>query len=140
MRATTGALSADRTTCTYPDGVRVVWDTALPTDPFQLDRFALTVFTSGGVKCARFVDTFENRMELTPEALGEGETIVSELHPGKKFHLHCPDQDFETNFDTLFTCTPPAFAPTDGFDVDPTSVSFSISSTSTVGQLVHCVR
>ena|SRR5687767_9514780 len=133
-RATPGTLAADRKTCSFPDGVRVVFDTPLPTDTFDLERLAFDV-EANGTRCARFVDTFANRMELT----AGGETVISELHPNRDFHLHCPDEDYETSFDTLFTCRPPAYAPTDGFDVTATSFMFSLSATTTPGVLFSCM-
>ena len=47
---------------------------------------------SGGAECASFVDTFMNRMELE----AGGELVVSELHPGGAFHLHCPDTTYSS--------------------------------------------
>src|SRR5262245_45751449 len=55
--AETGVLAADRSSCTFSDGSRVVFDKPLPTDTFDLDRFAFTI-EKDGATCASFVDTF----------------------------------------------------------------------------------
>lgn len=130
--AETGVLAADRASCTFSDGTRVVFDAPLPLDAIDLERFGFTIET-GGAECARFVDTFANRMELE----AGGISVVSELHPGGEFHLHCPDTTYAADFDLLFTCQPFS-APTDGFDVQPDLVTFSISSVTTPGELFRC--
>lgn len=129
----TGVLAADRASCSFSDGTRVVFDEPLPADNFGLERFAFTV-EKGGASCARFVDTFMNRMELQAGTLG----AVSELHPGGDFHLHCAGgPTYESDFDLLFTC-PAGTAPTDGFEVTPDSVTFWLSSVATPGELFRC--
>lgn len=128
-----GVLQPDRASCTFSDGTVVVFDTPLPNDTSDLERLGFTIETNG-VECARFVDTFENRMELT----ADGQTVVSELHSGQDFHLHCPDgTDYEAAFDLLFTC-PGGTAPTDGFSVTATQVEFYIVSVATPGPLFTC--
>jgi hypothetical protein len=132
-RATAATFAADRASCTFSDGVRVVFDEPLAMSTIELDRLAFSVEDGSG-ECARFVDTFENRMELT----GGGQTVAAQLRAGT-FTLQCPDGDFESPFDTLFDCAaigaPP---PTDGFDVTPTSFEFSLSAVTTPGQLFRC--
>jgi len=135
-RATPATLEADRGSCTFSDGVRVVFDAPLPDDTIDLEGLGFSVL-SGDQVCGRFVDTFQNRMELT----GGGRTVVSELHPGSEFHLHCPDEDFGSSFDRLFECAGQGIpAPTDGFDVTPTSFSFAVTSVTTPGELFRCER
>ena len=129
----TGVLAADRASCTFSDGTRVVFEDPLPLDSFDLERFAFTIET-GGAECASFVDTFMNRMELE----AGGARVVSELHGGSEFHLHCPDTSYASDFDLLFTCTTPYSAPTDGFSVEPDLVTFSISAVTTPGVLFSC--
>lgn len=133
-RATPAVMAADRGSCTFADGVVVEFDAPLPMDDLDFEGLGFTVLVDGS-PCGRFVDTFANRMELT----GSGATVVSELHPGSAFHLHCPGQDFETAFDTLFTCAGEGIpAPTDGFDVEPATFEFSITSVTTPGVLFRC--
>ncbi len=128
-----GVLAADRTSCTFADGTRVVFDEALPTDNLDLERLGFAI-EKDGVRCAHFLDTFANRMELE----AGGKTVVSELHPGGDFHLHCDGgPDYEAAFDLLFTC-PGGTAPTDGFTVDATTVSFTIVSVNSPGLLFTC--
>lgn len=128
-----GVLAADRASCLYADGTRIVFDTPLPVDSFDLERLAFTIET-GGAMCARFVDTFANRMELT----AGGGTVVSELHAGSTFHLHCDDgTTYSSSFELLFTC-PGGTAPTDGFSVEADLVTFSISAVTTPGELFRC--
>lgn len=135
-RGTPGTLSADRKTCTWPDGARVTFDTPLPNDTLELERLAFDVTGPDG--CAwRFVDTFENRMELTVD----GATEVSQLHPGGEFELACSDgTSYTADFDLLFTCQPPARAPTDGFEVTPTSFQFTLSAVDAPIPLFTCTR
>lgn len=127
-----GVLAADRASCTFSDGSRVVFEAPLPSDELDLERFAFTI-EKDGATCASFVDTFMNRMELE----GGGVRAVSELHGGGGFHLHCPDATYESSFDLLFTC-PGGTAPTDGFDIEPEYVMFLIVSVSTPGELFRC--
>ncbi len=135
-RETPGTLSADRSQCTWPDGAQVRFDSPLPTDPFDFERLAFAVTGPDG--CAwRFVDTFQNRMELTVD----GHTEVSQLHPDHQFELACSDgTSYEADFDLLFTCQPPARAPTDGFDVTPTSFQFTLSAVNAPTPLFTCVQ
>jgi hypothetical protein len=132
-QAQMGLMSTDRTSCLFANGTRIVFDTPLPMNNDGLENLAFTI-QRGTMDCARFVDTFGNRMELTTEA----GTVVSELHPGGEFHLHCPGgPDYESSFDLLFTCD--AFtAPTDGFMVTATSVQFTLVSVNTTSTLYTC--
>jgi hypothetical protein len=128
-----GVLAADRESCSWSDGTRVVFEGPLPSATQELERLAFTI-ERGGAECASFVDTFMNRMELRAGGLGAD----SELHAGGEFHLHCLDgTDYEADFGLLFTCAPYS-APTDGFEVTPTSVSFTISAVTTPGELFRC--
>lgn len=130
-----GALAADRASCTFSDGSRVVFDDGpLPLETFELERLAIT-FEKDGAECARFVDTFSNRMELE----AGGQFIVSELHAGSEFHLHCAeDETLAADFDLLFEC-PPFSGPTDGFLVEADRVEFTIVSVATPGVLFTCI-
>ena len=67
-----GLLSADRASCTFTDGSEVRFDSPLPESDWDLEEFAFTI-ERDGAPCARFVDTFANRMELT----GAGGTVVT---------------------------------------------------------------
>jgi hypothetical protein len=126
-------LSADRTTCTWPDGSHVTFDAPLPTDTSQLDHLTFDVT---GPNCSwHFTDTFMNRMELTVA----GKTEVSTLHPDHTFELLCDDgTSYETDFSTLFTCQAPARAPTDGFEATATGFSFTISAVNAPTPLFTC--
>lgn len=128
-----GTLRADRTGCDFANGGTVRFDQPLPMRTEDLDHLTFDVTGPG---CSwRFTDTFQNRMELTVGI----DTEVSELHPDDSFHLHCSGgTDYETSFDTLFTCQPPARPPTDGFEVTPTSFSFTISAVTVGTTLFTC--
>jgi hypothetical protein len=131
----TGVLAADRGSCTFDEGTVVVFDSPLPTDDWDLEELAFDV-ERDGEPCARFVDTFRNRMELTTE----GRMVVAELHAGSEFHVHCPGgPTYESSFSALFDCAaegaPP---PTDGFTVEPNVVEFMISSITTPGLIFTC--
>jgi hypothetical protein len=130
-----GVLAADRASCTFSDGTRVVFDSPLPTSTFDLEELALTIERDGAT-CARFVDTFQNRMELT----AGDDVVVSELHSGGEFHLHCGDgHTYEASFDHLFDCAGEgAPAPTDGFIVDPSQVQLTLASISTPTPIFRC--
>lgn len=128
-----GVLRADRAECSFADGTRVVFDAPLPNDAAGLEQLGFRVVRSDGTECARFLDTFANRMELT----AGGATVVSELHAGGDFHLHCPDTTYSTTFDTLFTCAP-GVGPTDGFELDGSHVQFAIISAATPAALFRC--
>jgi hypothetical protein len=129
-------LSADRTRCTWPDGAEVMFDTPLPNTTLDLERLAFDV--SGPDGCSwRFVDTFQNRMELTVD----GNTEVAQLHAGHQFELACSDgTSYEADFDLLFTCQPPARAPTDGFEVTPTMFQFTLSAVDAPVPLFTCTQ
>jgi hypothetical protein len=133
----TAIFSADRQSCTYGTS-QIHFDAPLPSSTIELEQLA---FDGTGPGCSwRFVDTFANRMELT---VGN-RTVVSELHPGGKFHLHCDNgTTYETDFDNLFKCagaTPPGPPPTDGFEVTPTSFQFSLSAVGIPRPLVNCAQ
>jgi hypothetical protein len=134
MHATPGTLSADRTSCTWSDGSRVMFDAPLPQSTTALGHLTFTVSAPG---CTwSFTDTFHNHMELT---VG-GRTEIAELQPDRTFDLRCDDgTTYSTSFDTLFTCQPPARAPTDGFDVEPTSVQFTLSAVNASTPLFTCM-
>jgi hypothetical protein len=135
MHETPGTLSADRTTCTWSDGTKVVFDAPLPDDTMQLDHLS---FTATGLNCSwSFTDTFMNKMILTVD----GRTEVSQLHPGGTFELACDDgASYETDVDNLFTCAGSGGRlPTDGYEVTPTSVSFTISAVNAPIPLFTCV-
>ena len=133
-RATPATLAADRASCTFSDGAQVVFDAPLPMTTMDLDHLSFTA-VAGGATCGVFVDTFMNRMELT----GGGKTVVSTLLPGSTFQLQCDGgPTYETSFDTLFTCRPPSVAPTDGFDLTATQLTFSLSAVTTPGTLFTC--
>lgn len=127
-----GTLASDRASCSFPDGTRILFEGPLPTDNFALERFAFTI-ERGGATCGSFVDTFMNRMEVSAGGL----SAVSQLHPDREFELSCGGDSYTTEFDTLFECA--QVAPTDGFEVTPTSVSFTIVSATTPGELFRCV-
>ncbi len=136
MHATPGTLSADRTQCTWSDGSKVTFDAPLPDDTAQLDHLS---FTATGPNCSwSFTDTFMNKMILTVD----GKTEVSQLHPDQTFELSCDNgTSYETDFDNLFTCAGSgARAPTDGFEVTPTSVSFTISAVNAPVPLFTCTQ
>jgi len=135
MRAAPAMLSADRSKCTWPDGSQITFDTPLPTTTTDLERLA---FDATGPGCSwRFVDTFMNRMELTVD----GETEVSQLHPNRTFELACSNgTSYEADFDLLFTCQPPARAPTDGFEVTATSFQFTLSAVNAPIPLFTCTQ
>jgi hypothetical protein len=134
-RATPAMLSADRTRCTWPDGSQITFESPLPTDTSQLERLA---FDATGPGCAwHFVDTFHNRMELTVD----GDTEVAELRPDHTFALGCSDgTTYEADFDLLFTCQPPARAPTDGFEVTATTFEFTLSAVGAPFPLFTCTQ
>jgi len=132
MHATPGMLSADRTSCTWGDGTTVHFDAPLPASTAELDHLTFDVTGPG---CSwSFTDTFHNRMELTVGL----KTEVAELENGT-FRLTCDDgTSYETKFDTLFTCAAPARAPTDGFEVDASSIQFTISAVGAPTPLFTC--
>jgi hypothetical protein len=135
-----GLLSADRTSCTFSGGARVVFDAPLPTDDFgltNLDELGVTLERSDGTTCARFVDTHENRQELT----AGGDVVVTELHSGTTFHLHCGDgHTYETSFDSLIACASDGTTPlpSGGVTVTPESVDFRVASVATPDTIFRC--
>nr|HEX4315434.1 hypothetical protein [Kofleriaceae bacterium] len=134
LRASPAALASDRASCGYADGTTIVFDAPLPTDDTALDHLSFTVVAADGSTCASFTDTFANELELS--AAGRP-TVISELHPDQTFELDCGDgHTFSTTFGTLLTC--PADAPTDGYQVDATSVTFTLVSSATAGPLFTC--
>ncbi|HEY1555342.1 MAG TPA: hypothetical protein VGF94_10965 [Kofleriaceae bacterium] len=134
MHATPGALGADRTSCTWSDGSKVMFDAPLPQTTPELDHLAFTVTAPG---CTwSFDDTFQNHLELTVGS----KTEVAELQPNNTFELQCDDgTDYTTSFNTLFTCQLPARPPTDGFDVEPTSFQFTLSAVNAPTPLFTCM-
>ncbi len=98
----------------------------------DLERFGFTIETDGS-RCARFLDTFANRLELE----AGGHSVVSQLHPGHKFELDCGDKSYTADYGLLFECASGS-QPTDGFEVAPDLVYFMIISVSTPGELFRC--
>jgi hypothetical protein len=130
--ADTGVLEAGRAVCSFTDGTRIVFDDPLPNDTMDLERFGFTIETDGS-DCARFLDTFANRLELE----AGGYSVVSQLHPGHKFELDCGDKSYTSDYDLLFECASGS-QPVDGFEVTPDLVYFTIISVSTPGELFRC--
>lgn len=126
-----GVLAPDRASCTFPDGVRVVFEPALPVSGLDLDHVAVTVLASGGDECGRFVDTGMNRQELT----AGGETVTGELRGGE-FHLRCGDDELSTSFDALLQCPPPL--PSAGLQLTSTGVTFIAASAATPMPVFRC--
>jgi hypothetical protein len=130
--AQSGVLAADRASCSFADGTQVVFDDALPTDIMDLETFGFTIESSDGSKCASFLDTFQNRMELE----GGGKKVISQLRA--KFELICDGgKTYRSDFDLLFECAAGS-QPTDGFDVTADTVYFMIISVTTPGELFRC--
>lgn len=132
-----GVLASDRLSCSYSDGTLITFDEALPqrTDEVRnLDSLGFTVL-SGGTQCARFVDTLNNRLEIE----AGGASAVGELLGGE-FTLSCGDgSSFSTEFGTLFDCEGNGVtAPTDGFQVEPSSFEFFIRADVTSGRMFRC--
>jgi len=126
-----GVLDTGRDQCSFSNGAMVRFDAPLPETTDDLESFAFTI-EHDGETCGRFVDTFENRMELEAGSW----SVVSELR--SSFELDCGDgESYATDFSALFDCMA-GTQPTDGFAVTPTGVSFSIASTSTPGELFSC--
>ena len=132
-RATPAKLSADRTTCTWDDGSKVVFDAPLPADTIDLDHLT---FDASGAGCSwHFTDTFHNDMLLTVN----GKTEESTLHPDHTFELACDDgNSYTADFDLLFTCAAPAAPPTDGFSIDTTGVTFTLDAVNLSRPLFTC--
>jgi hypothetical protein len=129
----TAVLATDRASCSFADGTRIVFDDVLPDDTMDLERLGFTIEKDGST-CARFLDTFENRMELE----GGDHSAVSQLHPGGRFELRCGNgKSYTSDFQLLFECAP-GTQPTDGFSVTTDLVTFSILSVSTPGELFRC--
>jgi hypothetical protein len=130
--ADSGVLAADRASCSFSDGTQVVFDDPLPNDIMDLESFGFTIEKSDGSKCASFLDTFENRMELE----AGGNKVISQLRA--KFELICGDgKTYRSDFDLLFECAAGS-QPTDGFEVTPDLVYFMIISVTTPGELFRC--
>lgn len=127
-----GVLNEDRTVCTFLDGSRVLFDEPLPLRSDELEWLAFTI-ESDGATCARFVDTFSNRMELE---VGSNKA-VAERH--NAFRLTCQDEGvtYQIDSDGLFACEA-GTQPTDAFVVQPDRVTVSIYSVSTPGTLFVC--
>jgi hypothetical protein len=132
MRTQPGLFSADRTTCEWSDGTMVTFDAPLPTQTSALDHLSFDVT---GPACSwSFTDTFHNHMELT---VGD-KTETASLSNGT-FTLACDDgTDYSTAFNNLFKCLPTP-APTDGFELSSTMVSFTISAVNAPTPLFTCM-
>ena len=132
-------FESDRRSCGFSDGTRVVFDETLPQfveDISQELEDLGFIIEKDGETCGRFVDRLENRMEMEAGEL----SAVAELHSNRDFHVHCGDgSTLSANFDRIFDCAAEGIpGPTDGFDLEPTFVSFSISSVTTPGELFRC--
>jgi hypothetical protein len=131
--AETGVLAADRSSCSFTNGARVLFDDPLPDYTEDLERFAFTIEKDDS-SCARFVDTFQNRLELE----AGGISATGQLHAGSRFVLSCGDgKSYEADFGLLFECAA-GTQPTDGFSVAPDLVTFMIIAVTTPGELFRC--
>jgi hypothetical protein len=131
-------FEADRRSCTYADGTKIVFDGAMPQDVEQigeaLGHLGFSI-EKDGVQCARFVDTFNNRMEMT----AGDDTVVSQLRGD--FELVCPGgPTYSSDFDLIFDCAAEGiFGPTDGFELTPTHFSFGVHAAGvTPFEIVRC--
>lgn len=131
-------FEADRQSCTYADGTKVLFEGPLPQDVEQIgDTFGRLAFRieKDGQECGRFVDTFNNRMELT----AGDDTVVSQLRGD--FEIICPGgQSYSSDFDRIFECAAEGIpAPTDGFDLTPTAFSFGVGASGVAPfEIVRC--
>jgi len=133
-RATPAKLSADRTTCSWDDGSKVVFDAPLPTDMFALDHLT---FDASGAGCAwHFTDTFHNDLSIT---IG-GKTEEATLDVDHTFSLSCDDgSSYSADFNLLFTCMAPAAPPTDGYSLDATAgFTFTLDAVNLSRPLFTC--
>lgn len=129
----TGILAADRASCTFSDGTVITFDEALPNSTDGLFGFGFTISQSGE-QCGRFVDTAENRMEMSAGT----RSVSAELGAGSVFTLDCGDGvTYETDFSTLFECAAGS-GPTDAVEVTATSVTFQVISSATLTPLFQC--
>lgn len=130
-------FEADRKSCTYSDGTRVVFEGAMPQ---QVEEIATTLgrlsfsIEKDGNTCAEFVDTFENRMEMTVGS----ETVVAQLRGD--FSIICPGGEaYSSDFDRVFECAAEGIpAPTDGFDLKPDLFTWGVGSPGTGFELIRC--
>jgi hypothetical protein len=132
-------FEADRASCTFADGTRIVFEGPLPQRVEDIgDTLGGLAFSieKDGTTCASFVDTFNNRMEISVGS----ETAVSQLR-GDEFSLICPGgESYSSNFDRIFECAAEGIpSPTDGFDLQPAFFSWGIGAVTTgVDDLIRC--
>jgi hypothetical protein len=128
-----------RESCTYADGTRVVFEGPLPQQVEDigdtLGRLSFSI-EKDGETCASFVDTFNNRMEITVGS----QTAVSQLR-GDTFSIICPGGGtHSSNFDRIFDCAREGIpTPTDGFNLEPTFFTWGVGAVTTgVEDLIRC--
>ena len=124
-------LEADRQSCSYADGTRIVFEGPLPQRVEEIgDTLGHLAFSieKEGVTCASFVDTFNNRMEITVGS----DTAVSQLR-GDTFSIVCPGGgSYSSNFDRIFDCAREGIpTPTDGFNLEPTFFTWGVGAVTT---------
>lgn len=129
-RATPAAMSADRRTCTFTDGVTATFDEPLGMASADFaNGFAFTV-EANGVQCARYTTNLDDLQTLTVTT-----TVSVALSSDDQLHLSCADGEFVSDLDTVFDCPHP---PTLGLLLDAPAVGFFVSSVATPDALFRC--
>jgi hypothetical protein len=137
MRSTVATLSADQTTCTFPDGVTAVFNNPIPqlashiTDPTGI---ALDIHAPTGSICGHLYYV-ENAADVLAVRVGtEGVSFETPLDDGN-FYLDCPAHTYTTSDDDPPTCGVPGFSyPTSG----PPPYTFTLFSTGLQSPLFAC--
>jgi hypothetical protein len=150
MRATPAALSADETTCTFADGVRLVFNTTVSS--FQQKQQAggakLTVYNSNGSVCG----------ELVAEVTSGGYQIAInngvDLNDGAEWNmnydvgtddLQCTSKIYTASMSDINACPSAATLPGFGYtcpvmigSLASPPYSFTLTSATTSGTLFTC--
>jgi hypothetical protein len=137
MNAITATLSADQMTCTFPDGVRAVFNAPLPDlmEDEQGGGVYLTIYGSDGSTCG----------QLSVQAFtGDDETVINNdagweaNYNDGNYGLGCLSKTYSASMNDIDACDPSVIVPGFSIEVAGSAYSFTLSSAATVSALFTC--
>src|SRR5258706_5133494 len=132
MRATSAKLSSDQMTCTFADGVYVVFLAPLPrTDVHSSVGLNFTVYNPDGSECGALY--YDETSEGTQIDLNKAASWDEPSGYPEGVKLHCPSHTYDGSLKDVQSC-----APYVDLSLSPVSNSVTLGRTGTPAPLFSC--